>query len=329
MIDRIPQTPPVIKPRTVIAGQPLWSVMIPTYNCSKYLKETLQSVLLQAESPAKMQITVIDDCSTDDDVEAIVNEIGKGRIEFFRQPQNAGSLRNFETCINMSRGEWIHILHGDDFVKPGFYTEIEELFKSNPSVGAAFTSLSDIDEKGNVITPFRLVQNHKGMVDDWLYKIARNQFIQVCAIVVKRSVYEDLGSFYAVHYGEDWEMWARMAAWYPVAYSPKDLASYRVHSTNISAQYLASGQNIRDIKTVIDIIQTYLPEDKRKELKETSSRNFAYYFSENAHKIYRVHKNRKVALNQARGALRLHFDKTTVKLLAKLYAKILRSYLQN
>jgi len=328
MSYRIPQTPPVIKPRDEVVEQPLWSVMVPTYNCSHYLKETLRSVLLQAEGKAKMQIAVIDDCSTDDDVEAIVNDIGQGRVEFFRQPQNAGSLRNFETCINKARGEWVHILHGDDVVKPGFYAEIEELFTNNPTAGAAFTSLSDIDERGNVISSFRTVQNNKGIIEDWLLKIARNQFIQVCAIVVKRHVYEDLGSFYAVHYGEDWEMWARIASKYPVAYSPRDLASYRVHSNNISARWLATGQNIRDIKTVINIIQTYLPAEKRKELKDISRRNFAGYFSENAHKIYGIHKNRVIALNQAWGALQLHFNKITLKRLLKLYSIVLRDYLQ-
>jgi glycosyltransferase involved in cell wall biosynthesis len=326
MLDRIPKSPPVIKPVSDNGDRPLWSVMIPTYNCSKFLKETLQSVLLQAKEYTEMQIAVIDDYSTDDDVEAIVNDIGKGRIEFFRQNQNVGSLRNFETCINRSKGKWIHILHGDDMVKPGFYSEIEDLFTKHPDVGAAFTSLSDIDEQGNVLTPFRIVQNNAGIVENWLLKIARNQFIQVCSIVVKRSVYEELGSFYAVHYGEDWEMWARIAARFPVAYSPKDLAFYRVHSNNISARYLSTGQNIRDIKTVINIIQNYLPVEKRKELKKVSSRNFANYFAENAHKIYRTHKNKKVALKQAQGALSLHLNKMTVKSLAALYIMILKNY---
>ena len=96
--------PPKIAPLPDQAKRPVWSVMIPTYNCSRFLKETIESVLDQDFGKDLMQIEVIDDCSTDEDVEAIVNQIGAGRISFYRQPENVGSLRNFETCINRAQG---------------------------------------------------------------------------------------------------------------------------------------------------------------------------------------------------------------------------------
>jgi glycosyltransferase involved in cell wall biosynthesis len=329
MNDRIPTAPPQIKPIVDSNARPLWSVMIPTYNCSRYLKETLQSVLIQAGRADEMQISVIDDCSTDDNVEDIVKEVGKGRINFFRQAQNVGSLRNFETCINSSLGQLVHILHGDDLVKPGFYSEIENLFEKHPSIGAAFTGLTAIDEKNAFVYHNNHVRDNPGIIDDWLLTIAEKQRLQVCAMVVKRSVYEELGSFCSVHYGEDWEMWARIATKFQVAYSPKDLALYRVHDNNISTRFLSTGQNIKDIKTVIDTIQNYLPVENRKEIKKISSRIFAHYFSNNAHKIYKVQRNKSVALKQARTALLLSFNKYTLKSLLKLYAKVLINYRGN
>jgi glycosyltransferase involved in cell wall biosynthesis len=326
MIDRIPQSPPVIKPISDKGERPLWSVMVPTYNCSNYLKETLQSVLVQAKNITEMQIEVIDDCSTDDNVEAIVNDIGKGRIGFFRQTENVGSLRNFETCINRSRGQLIHILHGDDMVEPGFYSEIKNLFKKHSSIGAAFTGLTAIDEKNGFVYHNNHVRDTPGIIDDWLLTIAVKQRLQVCSMVVKRSVYEELGSFYAVHYGEDWEMWARIATKFQVAYSPKDLALYRVHSNNISTRFSSTGQNIKDIKTVVGIIQNYLPADKKKGIKKIARRIQAIYFTQNAQQIYKVHRDKLVAIKQARGALLLHFNKTTLISLLKLYVKVLINY---
>src|SRR5215470_11545792 len=61
--------------------RPLWSVMIPTYNCAKYLRETLTSVLAQDPGAEQMQIDVVDDCSTEDDPEAVVRELGS-RVVF-------------------------------------------------------------------------------------------------------------------------------------------------------------------------------------------------------------------------------------------------------
>ncbi len=66
--------------------------MIPTFNCAKYLRQTLESVLRQDPGPEEMQIEVIDDCSAQDDPEAIVREIGKGRVAFYRKPKNEGAI---------------------------------------------------------------------------------------------------------------------------------------------------------------------------------------------------------------------------------------------
>src|SRR5215210_6047396 len=84
-------------------ARPLWSVMIPSFNCADYLRESLRSVLAQDPGPEIMQIEVVDDCSTSDGPEAVVAEIGRGRVGFFRQPQNVGHARNFGTCLQRSR----------------------------------------------------------------------------------------------------------------------------------------------------------------------------------------------------------------------------------
>ena len=323
---RIPLSPPLIERIPDSDIRPLWSVMIPTYNCITYLKETLESVLLQDEGEENMQIEVIDDCSTDGDVKKIVNEIGKGRILFFCQKQNVGSLRNFETCLNRAKGRLVHLLHGDDQVLPGFYIHLRTLFEQYPSIGAAFTGLSVIDENGRLMYHNNYIQDHSGIINDWLLKIANNQLLRTCAIAIKRDVYEQLGGYYGVHYGEDWEMFVRIAHSFPVAYTPENLALYRIHNDNISSRFLSSGQNIRDTQKVIEIIQHYLPVGKRNEIKKSAKKHFALYFTANAQGIYKRNQNAKIALKQAHGALLLHINKATILSLLKLYIKILINY---
>ncbi len=279
MNDRIPESPPVITPVPTGSIRPLWSVMIPAYNCMEFLKQTIASVVEQAPAEDIMQIEVVDDASTDGNIKELVETVGKGRVTYFRQTENVGSLRNFETCLNRSRGHLIHLLHGDDMVAPGFYEEMEAIMNKFPIAGSAFCRYSFINKESKETSVVSPVLKEAGIIDDWLEKVAVVNYPQPPSVVVRRSVYEHLGGFFAAHYGEDWEMWCRIAANYPVAYTPKYLAKYRIHFNNISTKALLSGQSVTDIDKLIGIIQQYLPIEKRRHIKSRSKHNFSTHFA--------------------------------------------------
>lgn len=238
-------------------------------------------------------------------------------------------MRNFESCINHARGYFIHILHGDDKISPGFYAEVGQAFRDYPEAGACFVSYDYIDRTGMNIRPIHRLQTERGIIDNWLEKIAASNLIQPPAIAVKREVYEQLGSFFAVHYGEDWEMWVRIATHYPVAYIPKFLAHYREHDHNITTNSILTGQNIRDIQKVIRIINGYLPERDRARLRKQASRNFSAYFATLSDKIYHGHRQRRAAVKQAYLSLRMHVNPVTIKHMIKILAKCAINYKRN
>ena len=238
--------------------------MIPTYNCAGYLRETLASVLAQDPGPEQMQIEVVDDYSTADDPEAVVREVGMGRVSFYRQPQNVGHVRNFETCLLRSRGRLVHLLHGDDRVREGFYRTMQQPFEAQPEIGAAFCRHLYIDENGHWVWISRLEEPKAGVLPDWLTRIGSRQRVQTPSIVVRREVYERLGGFdrRIQFVGEDWEMWVRIAAHYPVWYEPTPLAEYRKHRVSLTARSLRSGQNIRDLRCAVELSRSYLPPER-------------------------------------------------------------------
>jgi glycosyltransferase involved in cell wall biosynthesis len=107
-------TAPWIGPVPAGTEGPLWSVMIPTFNRTEYLPRTLESVLAQDPGRDKMQIEVVDNCSTTDDPEPVVRAAAGDGITFTRNSQNLGSMRNFNRCIERANGYLVHILHDDD-----------------------------------------------------------------------------------------------------------------------------------------------------------------------------------------------------------------------
>lgn len=257
-------------------SRPLWSVMIPTFNCSNYLRETLLSVLEQDPGPEIMQIEVVDDCSTADDPESVVHELGRGRVLFYRQPHNVGHVQNFQTCLQRSCGKIIHLLHGDDFVRPGFYAKLQQAFEQRPDLGAAFCRhvFLNTTEKTQILSG--LERSGSGVLSNWLARIAVEQLIQTPSIVVRRDVYERLGMFDSrLTWCEDWEMWVRIAAAYPVWFEVEPLAVYRMHAASSTGRHLRTAENMRDVRRAITILQSYIPEPSARTIAKRSRQVWA------------------------------------------------------
>lgn len=93
---------------------PLVSVIIPMYNASRYIEETIQSVLDQTWS--NIEIIVVDDGSTDNSFD-IVSNFKSNKIRLFRQEnQGAPVARNFG--FSQSKGDYIQYLDADDLLSP-------------------------------------------------------------------------------------------------------------------------------------------------------------------------------------------------------------------
>ena len=280
--------------------------MIPTYHCADYLAQTLCSVLRQAPGPDAMQIEVVDDCSERDDPERVVRDVGGGRVSFFRQPKNVGHVWNFNTCLQRSRGALVHLLHGDDAVRDGFYETLGSAFEREPSIGAAFCRFIAMDDVGHWHTIAPLVAPTAGVLPNWLEQIARGQRLQPPSIVVRRDVYERLGGFddRIQSYGEDWEMWTRIAAHYPVWYEPEPLALYRMRAASLSRGAVSTGQNIRDLARAISINRALLPADQADAITSFATVDTALTALRRSHRMLRAGETHG-PLVQLREALRL------------------------
>jgi glycosyltransferase involved in cell wall biosynthesis len=255
--------------------RPFWSVMIPTYQPSEvYLRAAIDSVLAQDPGPDQMQIAVVDDCSPDADVAAMVEKLGRGRVSFSRNPRNLGLAGGWNSCVAHARGEWVHLLHQDDLLQPGFYAELRRLITECPTAGAAFTRLFFLDEH-SAWTHLSPIESHeRGLLPDWQYRLTTGPRVQCASIVVRRSVYENLGGFRTdIPYCLDWEMWGRISVAYPFAHSPAILAGYRSHAGSQTSRLS------RDVTCVTDQIATFslLASRLPPERGESAAQPFTHY----------------------------------------------------
>lgn len=283
-----------------------WSVMIPCYNPRvDYLKETLRSVLQQDPGRSEMQIEVIDDCSPNSAPTELVRKVAGDRVTVHREERNLGLAGIWNRCIERARGAWVHILHQDDLVMPGFYEKLKLGIKSPFAPGLAYCRSAVMNAQGHWLWLTELDAGQPGILDKALERFACQVRAQTPSVVVRRMAYEALGGFRSdLSLTLDWEMWCRIAARYAVWYDPAILACYRAHMSSETSRLRIEGKDIEDLRKCVMLINQYLPDQKVKtKVKRLALRHYAHLAVENAFKLFCSAKY-GASYRQIRGALK-------------------------
>jgi protein O-GlcNAc transferase len=294
-IVAVPVTPPIPQGKVIIGcsfpaiptiineqgKRPFWTVIIPVYKRTDYILDCLAGVLAQWQGEDEMEILVLDNASTPPLFD-LVNSIGKGIIRYYRHPENIGVVVSTNAGLALSRGEWVHILHDDDCIFPGFYSQLKQSLENCPqSVGSAFTGFKYIDEKGENVGIGDIVSvygDNRGIAPDWLQKIGVCGLIAIPAVVVKRTTHEHLGGYCPEIQGiDEWEMFKRIAVFYDCWYEPGILAGSHEHSYREKSNNWLSGSLPKAVRRAIEITSSYLPAEYSEEITAKSRRhNFNY-----------------------------------------------------
>ena len=124
----------------------LVSIITPSYNCSKFIKETIESVLAQTYTNWEMLIT--DDCSTDNSVE-IISEFAEkdSRIKLYKLEKNSGAGVARNNSIRMASGKYIAYLDSDDRWYP-WKLETQVRFMQENDYAISYASYITCNEEG-------------------------------------------------------------------------------------------------------------------------------------------------------------------------------------
>jgi glycosyltransferase involved in cell wall biosynthesis len=232
---------------------PFWSVMIPTYRTEpELLRGAIESVLENGVSADGMEIIVVNDGAAAD--VAVCEEKFDDRVTFVTNDRNLGATANFNECIRRAGGDWVHILHADDAVRPGFYETYAAAIAATPGCVMVGGQAIVIDADGmwcGVSPPLAHVDAEA---------IATRHPCNFASTIVRRDAYQRAGGFdTSLVHAADWEMWTRLACAGPVAWVATPHAYYRRHAASDSARLARSAAYVEDLLAGIAAITAHFP----------------------------------------------------------------------
>jgi glycosyltransferase involved in cell wall biosynthesis len=205
---------------------PLVSVVIPAYNAARWIAETLESVL--AQTFQDFEVIVVDDGSTDDTA-AIVARFARAR---YIRKQSGGPASARNVGIRAAQGEYVAFVDSDDLWSPDKLRLQIDLLRQSGVAWVYCDAYAFDDETRRTLFIFSKVRRQYS--GDVLGRLFLADFIPMPTPVIRRNVLEQMGYFdergEIQNSAEDWDLWLRIAARYPIGLVNRPLAWYRVHT---------------------------------------------------------------------------------------------------
>ncbi len=201
------------------------SIITPCYNSSKFLQQTVDSVLNQTFTDWEWLIT--DDKSTDHSVE-IIRKVNDERIKLTVAEKNGGAGHARNLSLEKASGRFITFLDADDFWEPNFLEEMVSFMKKE-NAELAYSNYSRCDE--NLIPKIEDFKADKN--------VTFNNLLKTCRLSLLSSMYDSqrVGKEFFPERSkrEDHVMWLNLLKKIPVGKPlPKTMAKYRMHASSIS-----------------------------------------------------------------------------------------------
>ncbi|MED1782920.1 glycosyltransferase family 2 protein [Brevibacillus fortis] len=207
--------------------QPLVSIITPSYNQGRFIRETINSILTQ--DYANLEHIVVDGGSTDDTLSILQEYAQKDpRFRFISEPDR-GQSHALNKGLALARGEIIGWLNSDDTYVPGAILKAVHAFASNPAWGMLHGNCYVINEYGQVSTSYPSEQADSK-------KLYQSCVICQPSAFIRAHVFRHMGGVdEKLQFCMDYDLWMRIAKFYPIGYLPQYLGNARIHTACKSA----------------------------------------------------------------------------------------------
>ncbi|MFW6303224.1 MAG: glycosyltransferase [Candidatus Sumerlaeota bacterium] len=210
-------------------SSPKISVLLPVYNSTPYLRDSLESLL--AQTFTDFEIIAVDDGSSDESA-SVVQAYAKNesRLRFFQNEKNIGLSATLNRASQEAAGLYLARHDGDDIALPERFEKQSAFLDANPDVGVLGCQVEIIDQNGKPSGAMTFPTEHNAIA----WAVFWDRPFAHPSVMMRREVLEEAGA-YRPEFDriEDIDLWMRMLPQTRFANLPSVLERYRIHPTSI------------------------------------------------------------------------------------------------
>ena len=224
---------------------PVISVILPFYNNQKYLANAIESILNQTYK--NFELLLLDDGSTDDSLKIALKYADSDPRVKVHHHANMGLCKTLQKGVNLSTGQYIARMDGDDIAHPQRFELQINYLQQNPDCVVLGTALTVIDPDGDIIDQPKITLEHEKLVAELLQW--RGSRICHPTVMMRTELIKLVGGYTQEYHFEDVDLFLKLAQHGKLANLSERLLFYRWHVTSIS--YTRNAAKIREIKQTI------------------------------------------------------------------------------
>lgn len=211
---------------------PRVSIIVPTYNCSRFIEKALRSVFAQTYND--FEVIVVNDGSTDN-TSTLLEKWSQLIIYLYQPNQGVSAARNL--AISKSSGEFIAYLDADDIWCPTKLEKQVAFLDSYPNIGLVHSDASIIDENDSIIHQRYNFEKQRSPNQGYCIKELLDYLTIIMPTVIERHecFIETIGFDKRLQYAEDYLRWVQLSLeGYAFGYIDEPLVMYRQRAGSLS-----------------------------------------------------------------------------------------------
>ncbi|MDS3859806.1 glycosyltransferase family 2 protein [Thermosynechococcaceae cyanobacterium BACA0444] len=218
----------------LIAKQPLLSICIPAYNRPEWLWRNITSIIDGNDDYSKQLEIIITDDSTSLECQEVASALldrWPGQWNYINNPTRLGMVKNWNYSLELATGNYVLILHDDDFLLQNGLAIILKTIQANPVYSLFLFGVHLVTDQEKLMRVQAPRSEHYLSPQLAIYQLLnQSSFVRFPGLVIQRQLFQDYG-YFAEEFGPatDIAMWLKLMSHRGVYCVPRATAAYRIH----------------------------------------------------------------------------------------------------